>query len=716
MKVSTLLASASLVAAASTTSNDACSKVNKARQQALAKNTTTIVPAALAQECLKSMPFPKDVAHEFLAELRKYIGFQSTLEILQDPPSTYLSQPVDILKGLDAIEKRSYDSYYDFDHDIGQLLNSANDGHFSVGLCSQAIFNFQRPKGQMVSVSRDGHETPLLYIYEDAKQLAAGNSTVSPVSTINGQDAVEYLQKQVASSRRSQDPDARYNQLFTSIAVLSSGSPQEAGGAVFNNYGMYPGEDEIDVQFKNGSSLSVETIADISTLFNATSGEELFHSFCGPQTPSKTNGTESAAPTRAPSPRGPRGYPEPHLRDSYNQLNGYYFDNDSAAIFIPSFDSEGLPDNSSKVFGDVAVQFLRQAVADGRTKLVIDVSGNGGGVITRAFDLFRIFFPSEFPYSATRFRRTAASEKLAAALGTVKSDDYDDATVFGYQAAVTPDQDSDFSSVEQFLGNETQHGVAVSSLFANFNYTALSSDDLPIHGYGQIQGVDAPLFKAENIIIVGDGACASTCTTFVNLMTNVGKVRTVAFGGRPEEKPMQIMGGVRGAQALQFSALAKYVNTAAEAVHNLTNTSAAFSSDFRKEFIRDTPIPLAKFPVRLAGGSVNLRNAYQQGNDDLPLQFQYQAADCRLFYTEENIRNPASIWKSAKEALWGGKGCVRGSTGAQGSQDDNSTSSDSGSSGHGGNGKPPATNGAMPVSIAWSAITGGLLLSSWAAL
>ncbi|KAJ4150104.1 hypothetical protein LMH87_010870 [Akanthomyces muscarius] len=716
MKVSTLLASASLAAAANTTSNDACSKVNKAHQQAIQKNTTAVVPAALAQECLKSMPFPKDVAHEFLAELRKYIGFQSTLEILQDPPSTYLSQPVDILKGLDAIEKKSYDSHYDFDYDIGQLINSANDGHFSVSLCSLAIFSFQRPQGQMVSVSKDGRETPSLYLYSDAKQLAAENSTVSPVSTINGQDAAQYLQKEVASSRRSQDPDARYNQLFTSIAILSSGAPREAGGAVTNNYDVYPGEDKLEVQFKNGTSFTVETVAQISKLFNATSGEELFHSFCGPVTPSKTNGTEPAAPTKPPSPSGPTGYPDPHLRDDYNQLNGYYFDNDSAAIFIPSFDSDGLPDNSSQLFANTTIQFLRQAVADGRTKLVIDVSGNGGGTITRAFDLFKIFFPSEFPYSATRFRRTGASKKLAAALGTVKSDDYQDVNAFGYQAAVTPDQYADFSSVEEFLGNQTQHGVAVSSLFANFNYTATSNEDLPIHGYGPWRGVDGSLFKPENIIIVGDGACASTCTTFVNLMTNVGKVRTVAFGGRPEEKPMQIMGGVRGAQASQYSELGLFVNKAAQAVQNLTNTSAAFSSDFKKEFIKTTPIPLAKFPVRLAGGSVNLRNAYQQGNDDLPLQFQYQAADCRLFYTEENVRNPASIWKSAKDALWGGKGCVRGSTGAKGSQEDNATSTHGGSSGNGANGKPPGTSGAMPVSIAWSSIAGGLLLMLWTTL
>jgi C-terminal processing protease CtpA/Prc len=66
-------------------------------------------------------------------------------------------------------------------------------------------------------------------------------------------------------------------------------------------------------------------------------------------------------------------------------------------MMIPSFDGDGLPSNYSLTFGHYANKIVSRAVADGRTKLIIDVSGNPGGNIDRAFNLFKLFFPSEFP-------------------------------------------------------------------------------------------------------------------------------------------------------------------------------------------------------------------------------------------------------------------------------------------------------------------------------
>jgi hypothetical protein len=55
------------------------------------------------------------------------------------------------------------------------------------------------------------------------------------------------------------------------------------------------------------------------------------------------------------------------------------------------------------------------------------------------------------------------------------------------------------------------------------------------------------MMKTNNLlrIKVGDGLCASTCSYFVELMTQVG-VRTVAYGGRPQSGPMQMLGGTEG--------------------------------------------------------------------------------------------------------------------------------------------------------------------------
>jgi hypothetical protein len=47
----------------------------------------------------------------------------------------------------------------------------------------------------------------------------------------------------------------------------------------------------------------------------------------------------------------------------------------------------------------------------------------------------------------------------------------------------------------------------------------------------------------------------STCATFVNLMVTETGVHTLAFGGRPLKRPTQLIGGVRGAQNIEWNQL-----------------------------------------------------------------------------------------------------------------------------------------------------------------
>lgn len=154
-------------------------------------------------------------------------------------------------------------------------------------------------------------------------------------------------------------------------------------------------------------------------------------------------------------------------------------------------------------------------------------------------------------------------------------------------------------------------------------------------------------------------------------MTNVGNVRTLALGGLPQHGPMQIMGGVRGGQSATFDSLLAMASDATDLLQNDTT----ILSDAERDRLNETlPIPYSQWPVKANAGQVNLRNAYQEGNDDLPLQFAYQAADCRLFYTYENLLKPETVWSSAAKAVWGSGGdanggCVPGSTGAEGSRD-----------------------------------------------
>ncbi|KAF4969642.1 hypothetical protein FSARC_3157 [Fusarium sarcochroum] len=632
-----------------------------------------LVPAQLAEKCLKSIPFYPKLAATFIDELAKYMQWQSTLEALKNPPKSYLSTSVDILGGLNTIRETKYKSQWDFDLAIKALLNGAHDGHLKVSLCSQDIFTFIRKGAALVSVSETGTKAPEIYLYTDAILINNTQATVSPVVSIDGQDPVEYLEA-VADAELLQDPDARYNRIFYSIDrfddPLSYGSFYK--NAAFSNNSI------TTLEFYNGSTIEFQNAAKAVEGFVARDGQDLFERYCLPRSTSQPEPIDSSGMAGSqgsvldPPVSGPVGYPQPFLRDPYNQVNGYWLDDDTVVLQLPTFSTTDLPKDQPLVVAEAATDIVLKALADGRTKIIIDVSSNGGGLTTRAWDTFKLFFPDKFPYSASRFRRHTAVEGLVKVFTLLNESMAVTGEPFALAGQVTPDQKHNFSSYKELLGNETELGVKVSSLYANMNYTLESGrDDLsPIRGYGGRPLLKTQPFKSENILIVTDSGCSSTCAVFVNLMTNIGGVRAISFGGRPRKKPMQSIGGVRGSNVLSFQTISDYVSKAVALYQNNPQKLGFISEKEIAEFKDTAPRSLKEFPLILSSGSVNLRNAYQEGDDDLPLQFQYQAADCRLYYTIENIFRPETTWKAAKNAIWGNRTCVEGSTGGAGSLED----------------------------------------------
>ncbi|KAF4966323.1 hypothetical protein FSARC_5995 [Fusarium sarcochroum] len=658
-----------------------CAEITEAiKQHAKLNNTLSplYVSAQIAEDCLQSMPFYPSDATKFIDELTKYVQWHSTLESLKNPPDTYKSPAVDIMGGLEKIRETKYSSQWEFDQAISALFGSANDGHLSATLCSFNKFAFTHGSQSLVSVSEDGLKTPELYTVSDSKYLNNNKSIkVSPIASIDGQDAESYLEK-LSSTQSYQDPDARYNSVFYSPSRLAKGQPPD-GGFLLGT--VYSGKNITTIEHRNGSTTQVQNMARVLvTDFNATDGKEVYELYCRPQPVSDSTDINSSSESdtsgsslESRSTSGPEGYPDATIWGPQYQINSYPLGDDTVVMLIPSFETkDDMPDNASLIFSNYATEIVETALKDGRDKIIIDISNNGGGTLSRAFDLFKLFFPDEFPYSATRFRRHEATETINKILSVANETEALNISQLAFSLQVTPDQQDDFESYQDFFGNKTELGTPLTSLHANGNYTSWSgaNDAQPIRGYaGRPLNKKQP-FKAENILIIGNGACSSTCTTFVNLMTNVGGVRTVSFGGRPNGKPMQIMGGVRGGQAMKFEVIRNLVERASDFYKEVSEKLDFISKSDIARLVKAVPIAMADFPIRIATGNVNFRNAYQEGDDDLPLQFQYQAADCRLYFTLENVLHPETIWKSAQQAIWGNGACINGSTGGLGSLED----------------------------------------------
>jgi hypothetical protein len=141
------------------------------------------------------------------------------------------------------------------------------------------------------------------------------------------------------------------------------------------------------------------------------------------------------------------------------------------------------------------------------------------------------------------------------------------------------------------------------------------------------------------------------------MMTHQAGVRTVVAGGRPTTGPMQAASGARGARVYSADdvdgdiSFASSINSSASALLPPRNDTGIFTT--------------------YAG--FNLRDQIRLG-DPVPLQFKYEAADCRIYYTVANVYNLPRLWNDTARAIWEDTSlCVADSTGYPTARNDTSS-------------------------------------------
>ncbi|KAJ4343282.1 hypothetical protein N0V87_000504 [Didymella glomerata] len=158
------------------------------------------------------------------------------------------------------------------------------------------------------------------------------------------------------------------------------------------------------------------------------------------------------------------------------------------------------------------------------------------------------------------------------------------------------------------------------------------------------------IFQPNQIVLLTDGLCASTCALFVEMMTQAG-VKTVVAGGRPEKGPMQTASGTRGARSYDTYSLD-------------SDMSFARSIDDTVDVNLNATVPEVRdSAIYINYAAFNLRDQIGK-SDTTPLQFKYEAADCRIYYTVANIYNMTRLWHDVSAAAFVDSSlCVDGSTG-----------------------------------------------------
>lgn len=483
-----------------------------------------------------------------------------------------------------------------------------------------------------------------------------------------------------ANSHGHVEAHADWNDLMSSFANYVQGTTSLLEGFLE----FYPG-DTMTLGFENGTQLDPEpfyaSYLSIGPTGPLSTGGDFFNFFvtgfypasfdphapdpcAAPTTADSATGTATTSvTTSATATSWPNSsYPDtadvfqPNLfPDGGGFLTGYFLKNISTAVLsIPTFAMFG---NDTQTFSSTVEVFLDASHAAGIQKILIDLQGNTGGDALLAIDTFKHFFPSNDTFRGSRLRAHPMADTLGDTFTQYfTTNQSPNSTVYDFLAAspwtatdrLDASSNLNFSSWGAFYGShEFNNDFFTTIQRENISSSVFDQNALGIDIYAAVAPpTSVQHYGPADIAILTDGLCSSACAVFVEMMHHDAGVRVVAAGGLPQNGPMQAASGSRGAQAYSSVQIDDDV------------TVAAF---FNESTIDLLPNRTEDVLVTYIG--VNLRDQIRKG-EDVPTQFLYDAADCRIFYTAEAWFDYSKLWAYASKAIWYDSGlCVAGSTG-----------------------------------------------------
>jgi peptidase S41-like protein len=512
------------------------------------------------------------------------------------------------------------------------------------------------------------------------------------ITRINGQDARAAIEQSNLKFSGFQDADSQWNSVFPSYASPNA-ALTVAGSIAFQG-------PSLTLTYENGQERTQESFAIVRASANLTgiqTGEDFYNRFCNPDmNPSRgpPQGAAPPPPPPAPIPNMPGaapmpvlgpgltpplpGYPAPIVRDSgSNTTSGYFLQgpqySNVAVLSVSSFAPNGDVGSVNYLsdFQRTVETFLVQCRDQGKQRLVVDLSNNGGGFVVAGFDLFAQLFPGSPRFQATNLRLAEGLVSIARGLDELPaqmqpaSDNERNAIMQLATSALIGNfipgevfrpSGQDFNGVQDILSTVNLNG----DTFSAYQQSPLTQPNLEFNltGVGSRSNPPPAVFRPEDVVLLTDGTCGSTCTLFAYFAILGLGVKTVVMGGRPQTGPMQAIAGVEGAQVFFFN------DIQADAAAILTLNPP----ERQRELLNTELGELAKgYAVRRArdpslAGAVNGKNSFMPTDASTPLQFLYQPANCRFYYTPQMIKSAEAAWTMAVDATWTNPAlCVDGS-------------------------------------------------------
>ncbi|KAF8449918.1 hypothetical protein BGX38DRAFT_1142340 [Terfezia claveryi] len=612
----------------------------------------------MAYACLTSVPFDSKRAVYIARQMRLFTQIYSAQTFFYDPPTPELRiKRVDLNGTFDEIEQKAatkdgYPNDYMFQTDLMKLYNSFHDGH--VNYIPSCAVSFPFFHNYPLIEIYNGKDLPLIYTADPVT-----GDLQDEIVEINGQEVHKHLE-QLALELPDLgwiDPDARYNTL-----LLSKNPQTEVAYGTFAQRTFYD-EHSFKMKTKDGKEIDVQWQAYIpkQPIFsNSKEFEEmacLDPNYAGIENQKREHHKrEHREHLRGGSPAEGRNalkekeisreinlyrrqilekrrltrrqssesmyWPPSDLAMKGTEQSIHILSAETAVWGIHAFEDTDQSDSFFAQWNDFMDEAIGLLKKRGIKRILIDVSNNGGGFVALGITSIRKFFPESQPYYGFDLRRSPALDLLI---------EYSaDADQSHLSLNMSRDIDNnEFTSIQEFLGPVHKHGDYFTSMGRWDVANTIEETGLNIPTTGD------PPFSIDDIVLLSDGKCGSTCAIFSEAIQSLG-AKAITFNGIPDEaqdkKEMQAVGGVKGSQVWDWD---------------------TFQSAHVEKFIPN-PKQYDFLPKRLPiqhYSSMNLRNSYEAGNG-LPLEFTWQPSSAHLYTTKEMWDDRAELWKAAVALAW----------------------------------------------------------------
>ncbi|KAF9982440.1 hypothetical protein BGZ75_006163 [Mortierella antarctica] len=548
---------------------------------------------------------------------------------------------VDLKAGLQKIRSTQWTGDYEFTMALTYLLFSVHDAHLAYLSDCYMVASFSQPIYLYAPVE-NGAQSVKIYMADYSKPNVPQQSFENcVVTTIDGLPALNAIQSFAdRSSSSSKDPGVRLNDVLINHSWSQSWGLHPGG---FAQRWEVPAKATMDYTIQCGSeeplSFSVPWKVTPSSKFlfgQFTDAKSFWNTQCLASFTSTDDRSGESQVTLPPTvtlfkERGTvavpksrynyHAYAEDPIKNATLQAStntsAFYMLNDLPSSSIPhkvcvaviasevDLTTNKNPETSEYEAFAAGVFGLAD---QGCTKLIFDMTNNGGGSVDFAYFINQLFFPADEPYFVLDIRSTPFVEKVATVAGTSNVASSFDAR--DYIDLVTEQRYDDES---MFLAgvNYTRGGVSEKySQKCRLSYSLLS-DSLK----------RALPWKASDMAIVTNGNCGSSGSLIATRFGAIHGVKTYAIGG------------IYNTPLSYFSFPGGFVQNNKDVVDNLK--AIGFQS-------ADAP---TQFPVK-ASGTFTMGEVYALRNGTVPLEYdtQYFPAQVHLDQEALYLRQPDAAW------------------------------------------------------------------------